>query len=269
MSAKFEEFENPSWFEENDESIIEDDLQEEQSDSDWDNNEEDGYEVHWPGDRVARPPVSFLIKYHAPPLRAPQPVEPSCLERYEKYKANLKTLDDKKSGIKKRLDDKCGEIAKAEMTPVTYANKWSDKAKGNGRDALIKRLVAEQEAILKEFDGVTTEIAALEKANKSLSSYIASAEYCKSMYEECIRKQREGWIKMYGPHTPIKSIRQLKLSYEIVSVTPGSEEGMIQIKFADDMKVGHTFRELKLGGHEYICRVHWDTLEVIESAFKE
>jgi hypothetical protein len=252
-----------------------DDVEEETYQEEEDNNSssEDEFDDfddiihHWPGDRVARPPVSFLVKHHVPLPVKPEPADPATLERYNLYIEQVKQGKEKKEKLKTQVEAKSQELLKAEAQPVTYANKWSDKAKGSGRDALIKRLEGELAVIQKQFDEASFALMKIEndKANKSLVGYIAAVEHCHAMFDEYVKKEREGWIKLYGPHTPINKISQLKRYYS-AEITQ-TEDGMILAKFPDDLQVGQAFRELKLGGHEYIRRLHWDTLEMVESAF--
>jgi hypothetical protein len=255
----------------NDETPEQDDSFSDWSDCDCEeeNDYEDNYEVNWPGTRVALPPISFLIKHHAPIATRPEPADPALKERYDTHMVELTAIQKKKKEIKKSLDEKSGELLKAEAQPVTYSSKWSDKAKGSGRDALIKRLEGELAVIQKEFDQICIQLAKVERSNKALVDYINAVKRNTDMFEEGVKKEREGWFKLYGHHTPIKSLAQLKRYYEILSVTPSKDAGYILIKFADDMKVNQAIRELKLGGHEYVRMYHWDTLEVIESAFVE
>lgn len=270
MPSKYQrESDDPSWVSDDD-FVEEDSYQEEDnnasSEDEFDNFDDDV--IHrWPGDRVARPPISFLVKHHVPLPVKPEPADPATLERYNLYMEQVKQGKEKKEKLKKQVEAKSQELLKAEAQPVTYANKWSDKAKGSGRDALIKRLEGELTVIQKQFDEASFALANIEndKANKSLVGYIAAVEHCSAMFDEYVKKEREGWIKLYGPHTPITKISQLKRYYS-AEITE-TEDGMILAKFPDDLQVGQAFRELKFGGHEYVRRLHWDTLEIVESAF--
>ena len=264
--------EEPSWVDDVEDETYQDDYEEDDihNTSSFSEDECDTFEddlIHrWPGQRVARPSISFLVKNHAPLPVKPEPADPSCLARYNEHLGHVKEALQKKAEIKKRLEAKSQELLKAEAQPVTYANKWSDKAKGSGRDALIKRLEGELSVIQKEFDHSSFALAKIENANKPIVSYIKAVEHCQAMYDEYVKKEREGWIKLYGQHTPITKVSQLKRYYN-AEISSSSTPGMLCAKFPDDLQVGQAFRELKFGGHEYVRRVHWDTLEMVESAF--
>jgi hypothetical protein len=260
----------PVWYEEQENSYeVEeeyDDVKSTYSDDSWENDDEPTYSSRWPGTRVAYPPVSFLVKHSAPIDPKPKPVDPDSKNRYDKYMEVLNGWKEKKTKLLETLGAKSEEIRKAEATPATFGSKWADKAKGTGRDALISRLTKEADELQKQLDAVTKEILKLDTSNKALAGYIKACEYAWDLYEKGVKEEREGWVKVYGHHIPIKSLDQLKRYYN-ASVTPGNEPGYLHAYIPDDLQVGQAFRELKLGGHEYVRRVNWNTLEVIESVF--
>jgi hypothetical protein len=258
-SAAYEYSDDESVYDDNDYSSV----------SSWeDDNEQVGYRVRWPATRMAYPSPAFIAKNSAPVFTSPKPADPAFVEKYTAVMEMLKGLNAKKEDIKAKQQAKSSEILKAEATPVTYANKWSDKAKGNGRDALIKRLSEEMAVLQKEYESVTGQIHKTEETNKAVINYIKAVEATKALYEKGKADDHAAWIRLYGPHTPIKSLDQLKRYYN-VSVSPSAEAGMIRIHFLDDMEVGQAVRELKMGGHEYVWRVNWVDIEVMESGFKE
>lgn len=236
----------------------------------WDEDDanEIGYKVRWPTTRMARPSAAFLVKHSVPIFTCPKAADPAFLEQYMRVIEQLKILEEKKEIIKTKREAKSSEILKAEATPATFASKWSDKAKGNSNQALIKRLSDEMAVLQKEYEGVVGQIHKIEASNKALINYIKAAEATKALFEKGKADDHAAWVRLYGPHTPIKSLEHLVKRYN-VSVSPSAEAGMILIHFPDDMQVGQAIRELKMGGHEYVRRVHWVDIEVIESGFDE
>ena len=265
MASKYEYDAEGAEGAEMEETWFSDDQDEANSFGSEDDRDDFGYEVKWPSTHSNLPSIRFLEKNRPIILTRPPQIDGDMYTKFEKHMASVKELREKKEAIQAKIEVKSAELQKAESKPKTFGSKWSDKAKG--QDAEVVRLSKEVEVLQKSLHEATVALSKADGSNEALIRYVNGHRNLVKMYEDGLTAQHVAWDKLYGKHTPITSLEQLKHFYKISSVTPGVEEGTILIKFTDDMEVGRAYRELTLGGHEYICRRTWDSLEVFESAF--
>jgi hypothetical protein len=214
----------------------------------------------WPSAASRLPPImTGFLSMNPPP---PSPPDAHLMSLFDTYSVKKGDFDKKQEEAKKSIAAKQAEIQAEESKPATFGGKWSSRAAGGSKEETLKRLAKELDTLTTADKVTQQQLADLKKKNEALIQYMDGHHRLLAMHEKYLKDTYAGWNKIYGTHTPIKSLDDVLARYSAkAEVLPS---GLTHVAFEDDMKVGQAIREMQLGlGPSRAMRAGWSTVQVL------
>ena len=147
-----------------------------------------------PESRVPFPPIAFLIKNAAPPMKAPTPIPEKFVEKYEAYLATSASL---LLAVQEALDafeKKTKELNDVKESMTSF-NRWKDTS---GKAVIHKRLTQEVAALDMTLRTKRETYEKLQKDNEQLVKLVRLQESMEAAYadykEDCRAAAAREWV---------------------------------------------------------------------------